>query len=84
MCKECAYTICIGNFADMPPELARCLFFLYAFFVIYLVLALYLYQVVPQTYGVAKPWNFCCKRKKKKPHQVRDTDEIGDLESERE
>lgn len=59
---------------------------LYLSFAGYLVMALYLYQVVPQTYGVAKPWNFLCKRKiKKQVHRShRDTDEIGDLESERE
>jgi ABC-type uncharacterized transport system ATPase subunit len=33
---------------------------------------------------VAKPWNYCCIRNKKKSKEYRDTDEIGDLESERE
>ena len=29
------------------------------------LLGMYLDQVVPSDYGVAKPWNFCCKSKKK-------------------
>lgn len=31
--------------------------------VIYLLLALYMYEIVPQTYGVAKHPCFCLKRK---------------------
>lgn len=33
---------------------------------IYLLLGIYLDQVVPTDYGVPKPWNFCCKCKKRK------------------
>lgn len=33
--------------------------------VFWAVLGLYLDQVVPSQFGVAKPWNFCCKSKKK-------------------
>jgi len=41
--------------------------------------------VVPQTYGVPKRWNFLCmKNKTRADKTVRDTDEIGDLENERE
>lgn len=52
----------------------------------YAALAWYCYQVVPQSYGVPKRWNFLCKGKSKPG--VRgisyDYDEIGDLEEERE
>jgi hypothetical protein len=36
---------------------------LYVTAIVYLVLALYLYQVVPQTYGVPKKWNYICRSK---------------------
>jgi len=29
----------------------------------FIILGFYLDQVVPSSFGVAKPWNFCCKRK---------------------
>jgi len=34
--------------------------------VIYTILGLYLDQVVPSQFGVAKPWNFCCKKSVKR------------------
>lgn len=33
--------------------------------IFYVILGLYLDQVVPMEFGVAKPWNFCCKKKEK-------------------
>ena len=59
---------------------------LYLMSIVYMVLALYLYQIVPQTYGVPKKWNYLCKISKGngRKDSRRDTDEIGDIESERE
>ena len=37
--------------------------------VFYALLGMYLDQVVPSQYGVAKPWNFCCLRNKKRVPQ---------------
>lgn len=34
--------------------------------VMYILLGIYLDQVLPTEYGVPKPWNFCCKCKKSK------------------
>lgn len=34
--------------------------------VLWTALGLYLDQVVPSDYGVAKPWNFCCKSSKRR------------------
>ena len=31
---------------------------------IYFFLYFYLDQIIPDTFGIAKSWNFCCKRKK--------------------
>ncbi len=83
MCIRCGYTHCILGFHEMSPEFSRCLTILYASALIYMILALYLYQVIPQTYGVPKKWNFICKDFGKKDN-ARNTDEIADLERERE
>lgn len=75
------------GFHEMNSEMTKCLVMLYVSAVVYMVLALYLYQVVPQTYGVPKRWNYLCKnygRPGPKKGKERDTDEIGDLEAERE
>ncbi len=37
---------------------------------IFLILALYLYQVVPQTYGSHKKWNYLCKKKGTKGENI--------------
>ena len=69
----------------MPSEMTWCLVMLYLSAAVYMALALYLYQVVPQTYGVPKKWNYLCRSSHKRPDKNRrDTDEIGDLENERE
>lgn len=33
--------------------------------IFYVILGLYLDKIVPMEFGVAKPWNFCCKKKDK-------------------
>ena len=38
---------------------------LYVFAFVYLGFAMYLYQVVPQTYGVPKKWNFLWAKNRK-------------------
>ena len=48
---------------------------LYVFAIVYLALAMYLYQVVPQTYGVPKKWNFLCA-KERKQKQVNQGDQM--------
>lgn len=43
LCVSCAYDSCVGSFSAIPAEGLRCTITLYVSFVIYLVLALYLY-----------------------------------------
>jgi ABC-2 family transporter protein len=83
---KCGYEHCIAGFNEFNGEMAGCYVALYLSSAFYLILALYLYQVVPQTYGVPKKWNFICKKGKKRDNnqRMRDTDEIGDLEEDRE
>mmetsp|Transcript_30150 Transcript_30150/g.29445 ORF Transcript_30150/g.29445 Transcript_30150/m.29445 type:complete len:447 (+) Transcript_30150:387-1727(+) len=47
LCLECAYYNCVGSIASIPPECINTIIFLYLSAVVYLVLAMYLYQVVP-------------------------------------
>lgn len=49
----------------MDNEMFGCLIALYVQAIVYLILALYLYEVVPQTYGVPKKWNYLCIKSKK-------------------
>ena len=82
LCMTCGYKNCVESLNSTPPEVTNCIIALYVMALVFLVLGLYLYEVVPQTYGVARPWNFLCKRDKRKGKKSmeRDTDEIGDLE----
>jgi len=50
----CAWNTCIGNFDFINDEALGCLKALYFNAVFYMVLALYLNEIVPQTYGVPK------------------------------
>jgi ATP-binding cassette subfamily A (ABC1) protein 3 len=34
------------------------------------ILGIYLDQVIPSQFGIAKPWNFCCKCNKKRASLV--------------
>lgn len=64
----CGYQSCIASFTELPSEAVRCLVLLYVEAVVFMLLALYLNQIVPQTYGVPKhPFFLCrdsCKKKK--------------------
>jgi len=62
---ECAYSNCFGSTEFIPDEIVRCIWALAIHAVVLLVLALYLYQVIPQTYGVPKHPCFCLKKIKK-------------------
>jgi hypothetical protein len=61
---------------------------LYLTAALYLALALYLYQVVPQTYGVPKKWDFLWNQKGRKigdsanPENIQENEEEPELEGE--
>jgi len=54
LCNRCASNKCIPSFDDLTPEMWACLASLYIGAVVYLLLGLYLEQVLPQEYGVPK------------------------------
>jgi hypothetical protein len=39
---------------------------LFFFSIVFLILGIYLHEIVKKEYGVTKDWLFCLKRKKKK------------------
>ena len=57
---------------------------LYVFAFVYLGLAMYLYQVVPQTYGVPKKWNFLWAKDRKKKLVNQGDQMLGQLPDEAE
>lgn len=50
----CAWNRCLGRLDEMPAEIFELIKMLYISAFFYLLLALYLNEVVPQTYGVPK------------------------------
>lgn len=91
MGRQCLLYGCYRGFDDIyDTEPKICILMLYIQTIVYGLLALYLYQIVPQNYGVTKKWNFLCKNSKRnigKPGAgglSYDFDEIGDLEEDRE
>ena len=45
--KRCGYGYCVQGFHDIDEELSVSLIMIYVMSVVYLILALYLYQIVP-------------------------------------
>ena len=79
----CGYKSCISSFSELPHEAVTCLILLYVESVIYMLIALYLNQVVPQTYGVAKHPLFLCRGlscRKNKKLNAEDMDMFDEVE----
>ena len=71
------------------PEAKWSIILMYVQFIVFSLAAWYLNQIIPQSFGVPKKWNFLCKRNKRQIGEVGhrlsyDYDEIGDLEEDRE
>ena len=80
---KCLDLNCYTSFSDIEfTEFRVSLAMLYIHALLYAFLAWYLNQIIPQTYGVPKKWNFLCKQVKRR--KAYDFDEIGDLEEDRE
>jgi hypothetical protein len=66
---KCGYETCISDLSTLDPELKLCIIMLYVVPWIYMILGMYLYEVLPQQFGVRKhPLFFLrfCKTKKNK------------------
>lgn len=58
---ECGYSVCINDISKSSPELIRCIILLYTTSLIYTILGIYLYEVIPQEFGIKKSPFFCLK-----------------------
>ena len=56
---KCGYESCISDFGSIPDELQNCIIILYISAFIYIFLGIYLYEVIPQQFGVRKSPFFC-------------------------
>jgi ABC-type multidrug transport system ATPase subunit len=90
LATACGYSSCISSFSELPDEAKTCLWVMYVEAVVFMLLALYLQQVVPQTFGVAKhPFFLCkamrCKKKRESSQQELDMfEEAEDADKNRE
>jgi hypothetical protein len=70
---SCGYSSCIGSMSEITPELTKCLIILFLSSVVYTFVGIYLYEVIPQQFGVSKnPFfclNFLSKEKKRRNSQ---------------
>jgi ABC-type glutathione transport system ATPase component len=75
---KCGYDTCLGSFDMLNSEMKTCLIILYIAPIIYIILGIYLYEVIPQQFGVRKHPLFCIKkllkRRKKKAIRSRSED----------
>ena len=56
---KCGYETCISSLDSLPNELVWCLIMLYISAFFYIFLGIYLYEVIPQQFGVRKSPLFC-------------------------
>ena len=56
---KCGYESCINEFGNISDELQKCIIILYISAFVYLFLGIYLYEVIPQQFGVRKSPFFC-------------------------
>lgn len=67
MAYQCSYKgKCYEEFSQLETELVQVIQAIYFDALVYLILAVYLYQVVPQSFGVAKSPCFCLKKLRRK------------------
>jgi ABC-type multidrug transport system ATPase subunit len=59
---ECGYWKCIEEFSEVPNELTTCIICIYVSGILFLILGLYLNEVMPKTYGVPRHPLFCLRR----------------------
>lgn len=80
---KCGYSSCIASLSDLDPELIRCIIWLYITPVIYIVLGIYLYEVLPQQFGVRKhPLFFLhCKKPRRKSSIMKHIEEDKEMKN---
>ena len=69
LCNACSNDLCYKSFEVLPSEFNDCMLSLYLGAVVFLILGLYLHEIIPQEYGIRKHPLFIieyfCKKPKK-------------------
>ncbi len=58
---KCGYESCISSLSGLDDELVNCMIILFTTPFVYIFLGIYLYEVIPQQFGVRKHPLFCIK-----------------------
>lgn len=58
MLTKCSNNVCIRSWDSVPSEMKDCILYLYLSFVVFMLLGMYLHEIIPQEYGVARPWGY--------------------------
>jgi hypothetical protein len=61
MFTECSADRCFTSLSNMSTEAKHCILVLYISFVIFQLLGMYLFEIIPQEYGTRQPINFPIK-----------------------
>lgn len=61
MLTKCSNNLCLTSWKQAPDEMIDCVVYLYACFAVFMVLGMYLHEIIPQEYGVARPWTYPVK-----------------------
>jgi hypothetical protein len=59
LCISCGYKGCVASMSEIPDEIGWCVAMLYISAAVFTILGIYLYEVIPQQYGVRKSPFFC-------------------------
>jgi ABC-type multidrug transport system ATPase subunit len=62
---KCGYESCISSLSNLDEEMIKCIVMLFIMPFVYIFLGIYLYEVIPQQFGVRKHPLFCFKSGKK-------------------
>lgn len=84
---KCGYETCISNFSMVPAELSKCIWILFISGFLYICVGMYLYEVVPQQFGVRRHPLFFLKKlfkifrnkKNKVKSELDNTQEISNI-----
>jgi hypothetical protein len=56
---KCGFKECISSYTDISDEMFTCLIFLYLTPFVFMILGIYLYEIIPQKYGIKRHPLFC-------------------------
>ena len=86
---NCSSDRCFSSFSDLPDEVTRCIWIIYVTGVSFILLGMYLFEVVPQEFGVRKGvmfpvlefWGYFCKKNTNAEESLNNQEESFEDES---